>query len=183
MADAKTVLQKYLSDMVALQSHIYQAIDKQVKENSDHPEIQAHFQTFATTVKSQRDGLDARLKELGGAANQPIKEGVAALFGVAAGVIDKFRSDEESKDFRDDLTALNLSVVSYEMLFTTAKALSDTQTADLAASYAKQTVEFISYMHKMLPDVVIWNLQKNYKEAVNASVSEQSKSLFSNIWH
>lgn len=32
MADAKAVLQKYVSDMLSLESHIFQAIDKQLKE-------------------------------------------------------------------------------------------------------------------------------------------------------
>ena len=33
------IVTKYLSDMVALEAHIYQAIDKQVKETADEPDI------------------------------------------------------------------------------------------------------------------------------------------------
>src|SRR6476660_5166609 len=109
MADSKTILQKYVSDLLALESHIYQAIDKQVKENANDQEVNSKYSAFATTIKSHRDALASRLESLGGAANSPVKEGVAAVFGVAAGIIDKFRSEEVSKNLRDDFTALSLS--------------------------------------------------------------------------
>ena len=144
MADSKTILQKYVSDMLSLESHIHQAIDKQVKENRDDPEVSTKFSAFAETIKLHRDSLETRLKELGGAANSPIKEGVAAIAGVAAGVIDKLRSEEVSKDFRDDYTALGLSLISYEMLHTTALSLGDKQTADLAARNVKDNAQFMS---------------------------------------
>ena len=182
MADAKTLLQKYVSDMVSLEDHIFQAIDKQAKGNMDDPQMQTKFQTFAQTMASHREGLTARLKELGGAANQPIKQGVAAVAGVAAGVIDKLRSDEISKDIRDDLTALNLSLISYSMLHTTALSLGDRQTGDLAARYAQENADFIMYMHKILPSIVIRDLKQNYDVTPDASVTEETNKLVSEIW-
>src|SRR5689334_1029622 len=149
MADSKTILQKYVSDMLSLESHIHQAIDKQVKENNDDPEVSTRFAAFAQTVKNHRDSLQTRLDQIGGAANHPVKEGVAAVAGVAAGVIDKFRSEEVSKDFRDDFTALNLSLISYEMLHTTALSLGDRQTADLAAKNVKDNAEFVMWIQKI----------------------------------
>lgn len=182
MADAKTVLQKYVSDMLALESHIFQAIDKQSKEHTDKPEMKTKFETFAQTTKNQEQQLQARLQELGGAANQPVKQGVAAVAGVAAGVIDKLRSEESSKDLRDDLTALNLSVVSYAMLHTTALALGDQQTADLAANNAKENAQFIEYIHGILPTVVIAELKENHDVSPNPQAAEETKKLVSQIW-
>ncbi len=182
MADAKTLLQKYVSDMVSLETHIYQAIDKQAKENTDDPEVKTKFETFAQTMKAHMDGLSARLQELGGAANQPVKQGVAAVAGVAAGLIDKLRSEEVSKNFRDDITALNLSLVSYSMLHTTALSLGDRQTADLAARYAKEDADFISYMHKMLPTVVVRELKQNHDVTPDESVTEETNKLVAEIW-
>ena len=87
MADQKTLLQKYVSDMIALEAHIYQAIDKQAKETEG--DIKTHFTTFAQTLETHQSALATRLKALGGAANSPVKEGVAAVLGVAAGVIGR----------------------------------------------------------------------------------------------
>lgn len=182
MADSKTLLQKYVSDMHALESHIYQAIDKQVKENQDDPEISSRFAAFAVTMEQHKNTLKARLDQLGGAANSPVKEGVAALAGVAAGLIDKFRSEEVSKDFRDNYTALNLSLISYEMLHTTALSLGDRQTAELAATNMKDNADFVMYIQQIMPKIVLRDLKKNHEVSVDETAIDESKKLVEEIW-
>jgi ferritin-like metal-binding protein YciE len=182
MADAKTILQKYVSDMLSLESHIAQAIDKQVKENKDNPEVNSKFEVYSRTVQNHVEQLSSRLERLGGAANSPIKEGVAAALGVAAGVIDKFRSEEVSKNFRDDFTALNLSLISYEMLHTTALSLGDMETADLAARNVKDNADFVMEIQKLIPQVVLSELKKNHEVTPDESAVNQTKELVSNIW-
>ncbi len=182
MADAKTLLQKYVSDMIALESHIAQAIDKQVKEYQHEPEVTSQFATYATTIQSHRDTLQARLEAMGGAANQPIKEGVAAAAGVAAGVINKFRSEDVSKSFRDDFTALNLSLISYEMLHITALSLGDRETADLAARNIKDNANFVMYIQKIIPAVVLKELKENHEVTPDASAIEETGKLMADIW-
>lgn len=182
MADAKTLLQKYVSDMMALESHIYQAIDKQAKENMDDPDVKLKFQTFAETLKQHKDSLSVRLEQLGGAANSPIKEGVAAALGVAAGVIDKFRSEDVSKNFRDDFTALNLSLISYVMLYSTATALGDNDTADLAARNVKDNAQFVMYIQKIIPQIVIGELRENHDIVLDVNAAEHSRKLIQEIW-
>lgn len=185
MADAKNVLQKYVSDMLALEGHIAQAIDKQVKANADNPEVSAKYAAFTTTLKSHHDTLASRLDALGGAANSPVKEGVAAVLGVAAGLLDKFRSEEVSKEFRDDFTALSLSLVSYQMLHTTALALGDQQTAELAAGNAKDNARFVREIERFLPGVVVKELKKNFPEAapvIDEGATQATQDLITEIW-
>lgn len=185
MADSKTILQKYVSDLLALESHIYQAIDKQVKENADDREVNSKYSAFATTIKSHRDALASRLEGLGGAANSPVKEGVAAVLGVAAGIIDKFRSEEVSKNFRDDFAALCLSLVSYQMLHTTALALGDRETAELAAGNAKDNARFVREIERFLPAIVVRDLKKNHEEAaptLNEGAAQETQDLITEIW-
>lgn len=182
MADQKEVLQKYVSDMISLEDHIHQAIDKQIKENESRPEIKSRLTTFSNTTASHRNILEARLKALGGAANSPIKQGVAAVAGVAAGAIDKLRSEEISKDFRDDYTALSLNLISYQMLHTTAQAFGDTETAQLAAQNVKDTANFMAYIQQILPSIVVSELQKNHDVSVNAGAPEETKKLVESIW-
>ncbi len=185
MADAKTILQKYVSDMLSLEQHIYQAIDKQVKENKDEPEVADKLSKFAVTMKNHQESLEDRLKQLGGAANSPIKQGVAAVAGVAAGVIDKFRSEEVSKNFRDDYTALGLSLISYEMLHTTAVMLGDRETADLAARNVKDNADFMMEIQRLIPGVVARDLKKNHEEVrgtLNEGGVEETQKLIGEIW-
>ena len=185
MADSKTILQKYVSDMLSLETHIHQAIDKQVKENQDDPETSSKFATYAQTIKSHADALHSRLDQLGGAANSPIKEGVAAVAGFAAGIIDKFRSEEVSKDFRDDFTALNLSLISYQMLHTTALALGDQQTADLAARGARENAGLVMEIQRLVPSIVLRDLKKNHEEvrlSLDETAADETQQLISEVW-
>lgn len=182
MADAKTILQKYVSDMLSLEGHISQAIDKQVKGNNDDPEVSTQFATFAKTIERHHTDLETRLSEMGGAANKPIKEGVATIAGVAAGLIDKLRSEEVSKDFRDDFTALNLSLISYEMLHTTALSLGDKQTADLAARNMKDNAEFVMFIQKVMPQIVIRDLKQNHDVTPDESAAKVTRDFVADIW-
>jgi ferritin-like metal-binding protein YciE len=182
MADAKTLLQKYVSDMVALETHIHQAIDKQVKQKSHEPDVSSKFQAFALTTKQHKEALESRLEQLGGAANSPIKQGVAAVMGVGAGVVDFFRSEDTSKNFRDDFTALNLSLISYIMLHTTALSMHDQVTADMAARHAKDNAEFVMWIQKIVPTIVVNELRDNHDVVLDNSAAEASRQLIKDIW-
>lgn len=180
--DAQTILVKYLSDMISLEQHISQAIDKQVKELTDVPNLSSKLSAFQNTLSSHRDALNDRVTALGGAANHPVKEGVAGVFGVAAGVIDKFRSDEESKDLRDDYTAINLSLVAYLMLHTTALAVSDQQTAALAKRFMKDNAGFVVELQHMIPEVTVANLKQNYNAPINDQAVSQALETIKEVW-
>jgi len=91
--EAKTVVQ-HLGDMHALESHIFQAIDKQVKLIQDFPDANQLFAKIKTTLETHTTALQARIDELGGTPGHPIKEGVAALAGIAAGLYDKTRTEQ-----------------------------------------------------------------------------------------
>src|SRR5947209_8021922 len=95
------VLQKYVGDQHALESHIVQALDKQLKLAEHAPEAKQKLSEFVGTLNAHLSALEARLTGLGGSATHPVKEAGAAVLGVAAGLIDKVRAEELSKDLRD----------------------------------------------------------------------------------
>src|SRR6187402_1298294 len=74
----------YVGDMVALESHIEEALDRQLSEAKDDPEALAAIREFHDTVKRHRDTLIAVQNETGTTAGSPIKEAGAALIGKAA---------------------------------------------------------------------------------------------------
>jgi hypothetical protein len=49
----------YVGDMVALESHIEEAFDRQLTETQDDPEARAAVQRFHDLVKQHRDALVA----------------------------------------------------------------------------------------------------------------------------
>src|SRR3954463_9484541 len=85
------IITKYLADMIGLEGHIYQAIDKQVKETQDEPDVNPKLSEIRSTLESHTTQLRARLESLGGQPTSPLKEAGASVLGVAAGIIDKVR--------------------------------------------------------------------------------------------
>src|SRR4051794_32427677 len=88
------IITKYLADMIGLEGHIYQAIDKQVKDTQDEPDVNPMLVEIRDTLEQHVNTLRARLEALGGKATSPVKEAGASVLGVAAGVIDKIRAEE-----------------------------------------------------------------------------------------
>src|SRR5438105_12239032 len=152
------IVTKYLGVMIGLEGHIYQAIDKQVKETQDEPDINPKLREIRDTLEQHTNALRTRLEALGGKPTSPIKEAGASVLGVAAGVIDKLRAEEVSKDFRDDYTALSLSNVSYTMLMTTCIACNDNETADLANRHLKENARFAMQIADLIPYTVVRDL-------------------------
>ncbi|MBA2598146.1 MAG: hypothetical protein H0V00_16090, partial [Chloroflexia bacterium] len=122
----------YVGDMVALEAHIEEALDRQVKEVQDDPEALKAVQGFHDTVKRHRDTLIALQEETGSTVGNPVKKAGAALLGKAAGVIDMIRTEGISKSLRDDYAAFSLAAISYSMLHATGLGLGNPLVASLA---------------------------------------------------
>ncbi len=163
MRDAKDILQQYVSDMVALDEHIHEAVKRQVEDDrlKQFPEASKVINTIHTTLDTHITGLKSQLKSLGGEASGPIKEAVSTIAGVAAGLYDKVRHDPVSKMLRDDYTALSLTAIAYTMLHTTGLALQNQPIADLAQRYLKDITPIIVDISQVIPGVVIKDLEDN----------------------
>jgi ferritin-like metal-binding protein YciE len=179
--DNQQILQKYVGDMHALESHIFQAIDKQLKLAENDPQAKTKFQQFSSTLQSHLDSLQSRLEALGGSATHPIKEAGAAALGVAAGLIDKVRAEEISKDLRDDYTALNLSIISYVMLNATALALGDRETASLAERNVKDNADFVIWINNNIGRFVLKDLQDS-GATIAQNASSENQAMVKRVW-
>src|SRR5215210_2390886 len=113
----------YVGDMVALESHIEEALDRQLTETQDDPEARAAAQRFHDMVKQHRNTLKDLQEQVGTTAGNPIIEVGSTLLGKAAGVIDLVRTEGISKSLRDDYAAFSLAAISYSMLHTTSLGL------------------------------------------------------------
>jgi ferritin-like metal-binding protein YciE len=174
------IVTKYLADQLALEEHIFQAIDKQVKGTQDEPDVNPKLAQIRGILEQHVNTLKARLEALGGKATSPIKEVGASLLGVAAGAIDKVRAEEISKDFRDNYTALSLSNISYVMLITTSLACGDRQTADLASRNLKENAQIVMEIGHIIPDVVVRDLSDLTN--LNPQAADQAREAYRKAW-
>ncbi len=155
------VVSQYVSDMHVLESHILQALERQVGQTASMPDIHRAIQQYAATTKQHVNQLEQHLKELGDQDSfiDKAKQGVSALFGIAAGVIDQVRTHPISKDLRDDYTAGSLSVIGYVMLRTTALACNDQKTAQLAETLMNDNIQMLQWIARTIPEVVVRDLE------------------------
>ena len=182
MADdkKKDIVTKYLADMVGVVGHVYQAIDKQVKETQDEQDINPLLVRVRDGLEGQTNNLRDRLEALGGKGTSPIKEFAASALGVAAGVIDKLRAEEVSKDLRDDYTALGLVNISYTMLITTSLACGDRETADLAFNNLKESAGYEMEIGKVISYAVVRDLSDLTDLDPNAV--QEGQQMYSDAW-
>jgi len=178
------VLKTYTSDVHALVSHGVQAIHRQVEQlkNVSHQDAKAALRMFEQTLKTQQSALEDRVEALGGSATGPVKDAVSAVAGVAAGLIDAVRPAETAKAIRDDHTYFNHLGISWLMLYTTASALSDTETAALAQRGYQDTTKMIMHVDRILPKIVVEELGEN-PALEPADVQDQARVMIKNAWN
>ncbi|MFN8591411.1 MAG: DUF892 family protein [Thermomicrobiales bacterium] len=172
----------YVGDMVALESHIEEALDRQLTETKDDPEAAAAVQKFHDTVKRHRDTLKSLQEEVGSTAGNPIKAAGSALLGKAAGVVDLVRTEGISKSLRDDYAAFSLAAISYSMLHTTALALGNPQVAQLAQRHLTDYAGAIERINEVMPGVVARELAKDGHH-VDGSAVPATNAMVAKAWH
>jgi ferritin-like metal-binding protein YciE len=167
----------YVGDMAALESHVEDALDRQLTEVKDDPVALAAVRDFHDMVKRHRDTLRAMDEETGKTIGTPIKEAGAALFGKVAGIIDLLRSEGISKGLRDDYAAFSLAAISYSMLHTTATALGDSRVASLAERHLRDHADAIMRINEIMPEVVTRELENDGHRVDNAAVKATREAV------
>jgi ferritin-like metal-binding protein YciE len=172
----------YVGDMVALESHIEEALDRQLTETQDDPEAHEAVQRFHDMVKQHRDTLIALQEDIGSTPGNPIKAAGAALLGKAAGVIDLVRTEGISKSLRDDYTAFSLAAISYSMLYTTSLGLGNQRVAELAERHLTAYAGAIERINEIMPGVVERELTKDGHQT-NPGAAAATRQVVPSAWH
>ncbi len=177
------ILTKYISDVHALVTHGVGATHRQVEQlkNVSHQDAKVAVAAFEDILKKQEILLNARLKALGGTASQPVKDAVAAVAGVAAGLINAVRPSETAKSIRDDHTYFNHLGVAWLMLHTTASALGDIETTNLAERGYADTTKMIMHADRILPKIVVEELRED-KSLQPSDTQEQTRKMVKKAW-
>jgi ferritin-like metal-binding protein YciE len=161
MKDNKEALRPYVADMVAVEKHILEAVERQRNDDDvkQFPDALQLVGRVESTLKSHVQALDSQLQGYpGGGAAGAVKQAVTGVLGAIAGVYDKVRKDTASRALRDDYTALSLASVSYGMLHTTALGLSQATTAELAKSHLEEINSLIMDLGLLMPRIVLKEL-------------------------
>jgi ferritin-like metal-binding protein YciE len=178
---SRTTLADWLGDMVSLESHIEEALDRQLGQVKDDPLASEALRSFHEVVRRQRDALKALQEQYGGTAGSPIKEAGSALLGKAAGVINMLRTEGNSKALRDDYTAFNLAAIGYTMLHTTASALGDPDLARVAEQHLRGYAGMAQRINHLIEDVVLNELTKD-GHRVDRAAAGATRTMVDRAW-
>jgi ferritin-like metal-binding protein YciE len=178
----QSTIADYLGDMNAVETHIEEALDRQLNMFSDLPEVAAAVQGFHDMVKAQRDHVQSVLDSSpDNSSTNAVKDLGSSLLGKAAGMLDKVRTESESKALRDDYTAFNLAAVSYAMLYTTAEALGNQQVAELSEKHLRGYAGAIQKINHLIPQVVVHELSKD-GHAAKADAAGKAQAVIDRAW-
>jgi len=177
----KKTLADWIGDMLALETHIEEALDRQVKHIADDAEAMVSVREFHGFVKSSRDEMKTLLEDYKTVNANPIKEFGSALLGKAAGLVDMVRTEGNSKSLRDDFAAFNLAAIGYTMLHTTAVALGDDRVAGVAEAHLKNYTKAVMQIAQVISDVVVSELEQD-GHAVLPDAAKQSREMEFRAW-
>lgn len=176
-------LTTYVGDVHALVVHGREAIHRQVEQlkNVSHRDASAAVVGFENVLRSQESALQDRMRALGGSATKPVKDVVAAVTGVAAGLINKVRPSETVKSIRDDYTFFSQLGIAWLMLHTTASSLSDAETARLAERGYAETARVIMHIDRIMPKIVVEELRED-KALQPVDTQDLTRSMVRGAW-
>jgi hypothetical protein len=180
-ASRKTIT-KYVEDLHSLESHGLQPIRRQLAESqmSGHPEALSAVREFERVLQAHVDALTARLQVLGTSPTTAVQDAAASVAGWVAGFYNQIRTEAVSKSIRDDYTFFSHCAVSYLMLATTARALGDHDTEELAEAGYRDHARLVIEVDRLLPTVVVQELQQDKLPAQD--VSDWAQRIIHTAW-
>jgi hypothetical protein len=103
-------LRRHVAEMVALESDIEGALERQLEKVQAHPEATAIVRHCREMIIRQRETLETHLQRLGGDSTEPPETAVATLFGTVADA-DSVRTPTVSDLLRANYSAFNYAAI------------------------------------------------------------------------
>ena len=180
MKDNREALRPYVADMVGVEKHILEAVERQRNDDDikELPDALRLVGRVESVLQNHVQALNAHLQGYsGGGAAGAVKQAVTGVLGAIAGVYDKVRKDTASRALRDDYTALSLASVSYGMLHATALGLSQGTVAELAKSHLEEIYSLIMEIGLALPRIVLKELALEGYSVETGAADQAVKNL------
>lgn len=178
-------INSYVTDMIALEDHLDKAIRGQIEDfDEDRPAFTRYLRDIQSQIQQHTSvlrGLASRRQVNGGGIAEAIKRVASSVAGAGAALIDIVRNEKLPKDLRDDYTAVNLAVIGYAMLHTTAVALNDNEVAEIARSHMTDYAHTVMVLQKIIPQAVLDSLREDGLPA-RQEVLSQVDETFGSVW-
>lgn len=185
MANDKALKQvsDWTGDVMALEAHVEEAMDHQLKIETSDPEVKQVFRLFHDTVRDSKRRAESYVETMDTPPSKGVISKGAELLGSAAGIINKLRHDTASKAIRDDYTAFNHLAISYTMLYTTALAVEDSATASFAEEGLRTYAGLVQKVNEVISKAVLNDLKDNSDFPVdNEMIVSTARDTIDGVW-
>lgn len=177
-----TEISDWLGDIVALESHVEEAMDGQLKLKGDH-QLTGVIKHFHDTVRDSKQRAVDFQSSYGSEPGNPVIKAGSTVLGKAAGLIDKIRNDSISKSLRDDYTAFNHLAIAYTMLHTTAMAFDDKRAMSFAEQGLGTYARLVQRINEVMPDAVMYDLSNgDHASVIKTNVADDCRATIDRIW-
>lgn len=174
----------YITDMLALESHIQKAIAGQIADLDGESSLVSSLRVTERMCQSHMDALSAlaqRRELTGQGVSEMIKSVASNILGAGAAAVDFVRGEKLPKNLRDDYTALSLACIGYVMLHTVGMSLEDQEVADLAQEHLADHAKCVMTFHNLIPVAVIDTLREEGL-AARTDVLEKIGENIQHVW-
>ena len=182
--ETKEILRDYVSDMLGVENHCLESIERQTGERRFIRFQEAHdlLSKIEMTLRTHTFALEQYLSSINGGAESLVKKAATSAIGAISGLYGMIRpEDPVSRSLRDDYTALNLAAISYTMLYTTARALNELRLAELASQHLNELTPLVVSLSRVIPRVVAEELSDEGKVA-DPSVWQKAAANTQRAW-
>lgn len=180
----REIIRKHISDTLALERHILEAVDRQRDDARvrEHPEVNENVIRMQRMLKAHIAELESVASSYDSGVGTLVKKALGGAMGVAAGLYDKMRSQELSRIFRDNYTALSLASMSYVMMHTAALALNEENVARMAKRHLKDIPPLTDAIRNVIPHVVADEIAHGNEFAVVSGAGPIAVENLSEVW-
>lgn len=183
---ANAAIHSYVTDMLALENHIANALNGQLEDfQRGHPTVALALRDMRETVLRHETALKT-LEEAHDAGPgldiaDYLKRAATTVAGISAAALDMVRTEKLPKNLRDDYTAFSLATVGYLMLLTTAKSLNEERVARLAEEHLVDYTRMVKRLEGMIPSTVVALLREDGLP-VDATVLTDVEDVVKDAW-
>ena len=173
----------WAGDIVALVSHIEEALDHQLKLDPNSSSVGSVIQELHDGIKAEKERAVAFQESVGTTAGNPVIKAGSEFLGKAAGVIDRMRNDSVAKALRDDYTAINHLTIAYTMFHTTSMALKNDEAMRFAEQGMRSGATLVQKINHALPQAVLDDLVANGDvDVLDPTIADDCRAEIVRFW-
>lgn len=160
MADdgRQETLRRYVTELLALESDLEAAVDRQRETARAHADVGAAVERFHGMIRGQRDALRAYLESIDGGEARPAKSAVAPLFRAGAEAAETRGPQPVTDVLRADYAAFNYAAISYAVLFEMALRLYEAPLRELAPKHLRAYAEAAQTINQLIAGIAAGEL-------------------------